>query len=464
MSIASKSFTNKSVLIKWAICIILTIICLVIPEQSFYTTQVKMFFAVTVFCLALSATELIPDFAIAILMPALWVFFKVSDFATVMSAWITPTMIMIAGAFVMAASLEHCGLLRRIAFYLMCKVNGNYFFLMLALMLVGILINILTFGAAFVIVPAIAVGLCASMNAIGTKFAAGLGAAAILGCATSHSYTYMAASWGVINTMGAEYLKNNLITPFDMMLHNWPMLIISIGILFIAYLMYRPKDGIGDLAYFRRQLDAMGKITQREKVNIAVLTLLILYVFTVQWTGLQMELGFAIIPFLLYLPGINGATEETLDKMNWKTLFFIASCMAIGTVATQLGLAEVLSELCLTLLNGNTNSMAIMAVVFAIVFLLNFLMTPMAIWSLLTVPLLSMAVNLGYNPVPFAYAVNACAEAILLPYEYVPYLVIYGFGLMRFKDFFVFNLVRSILVLGGIVVIMTGYWHLIGLF
>lgn len=138
--------------------------------------------------------------------------------------------------------------------------------------------------------------------------------------------------------------------------------------------------------------------------------------------------------------------------------------MAIGTVATQLGLAEVLSELCLTLLNGNTNSMAIMAVVFAIVFLLNFLMTPMAIWSLLTVPLLSMAVNLGYNPVPFAYAVNACAEAILLPYEYVPYLVIYGFGLMRFKDFFVFNLVRSILVLGGIVVIMTGYWHLIGLF
>ena len=63
----------------------------------------------------------------------------------------------------------------------------------------------------------------------------------------------------------------------------------------------------------------------------------------------------------------------------------------------------------------------------------------MAIWSILTVPLLSIAVNMGYNPLPFAYAVNAVAEAILLPYEYVPYLVIYGFGLMKFKDFLVFN-------------------------
>ena len=464
MSTVPNLKVGKSTYIKWAVCIILTAIFLFIPEEGFYNHQVKLFFAITVFCLALSAFEIVPDFGVAILLPSLWVFFGVTDAATAMSSWTSTTMLMIAGAFFMAASLEHCGLLKRVAFYMMCKVKGNYFFLMLALMVVGVVMNIMTFGAAFVIVPAMAVGLCASLNKMGTKFAAGLGAACILGCATAHSYTYMAASWGVINTVGAEYLGDNPVTPLSMMLHNFPLFFISIGILFIAYLMYRPKEDMGDISYFKEQLDAMGKMTRWEKVNAIVLGVLIIYVFSVQWTGLPMEIGFAVIPFFLYLPCLNGAVDKTVDKTNFKTLFFIASCMAIGTVATSLGLAEVLSNVCVSLLNGNNNSMVIMAVVFGIVFLMNFLMTPMAIWSLLTVPLLSMAVNLGYSPLPFAYAINACAEAILLPYEYVPYLVIYGFGLMKFKDFLVFNAIRSVLVLGGIVVIMTGYWHLIGLF
>lgn len=458
----STQTTNKSTWIKWLVCAILTAICLIIPEQGIYTHQIKWFLAITVLCLALSAFELIPNFAVAILLPALWVFFGVSDFATVMSSWTSSTMLMIVGAFFMAASLEDCGLLKRIAFKMMCMVKGNYFLLMFMMMVVGIILNILTFGASFVIVPAMAVGLCLSLDGLGTKTAAGLGAACILGCATAHSYTYMAASWGVINTLGAEYLEKP-VTPLMMMGHCWPMFLVSIVVLYIAYLMFRPKEGLGDIKYFREHLDAMGKMSRREKVNAIVLVLLVLYVFTTEWTGLTMELGFAIIPFLLYLPGIDGAEFETALKTNFEMLFFIASCMAIGTVATQLGLAEELANLCMTLLHGNDNIIVVLTVVFAVVFILNFLMTPMAIWSILTVPLLSIAVNMGYNPLPFAYAVNAVAEAILLPYEYVPYLVIYGFGLMKFKDFLVFNAIRSVLVLAGVVLVLTGYWHIIGL-
>lgn len=81
----------------------------------------------------------------------------------------------------------------------------------------------------------------------------------------------------------------------------------------------------------------------------------------------------------------------------------------------------------------------------------------MAIWSLLTIPLLTIVTQLGYPALPFAYAINACAEAIILPYEYVPYLIIFSFGMMKVKDFFVFNLIRSIVVMVGICVVMTGY-------
>lgn len=454
---------NRSKLIKWIVCIVLAVICLIIPEQGFYNHQVKFFMTITVFCLALSATEIVPDFAVAILLPALWIFFGVSDYQTVMSAWTSPTMLLTIGAFFMAASLESCGLLRRVTFYLMCKVKNNYFLLMLALMLVGVLVNIMTFGVGFVLVPAIALGLVVSLDGLGKKFSAGIGAATLLGCATSHAYTYASANWGVINVMGADLLGDNRVTPLSVILHNWPLFFVSIGILFIAYLMYKPDQPLGEITYFEEQLKRMGKLTRKEKVNAIVLAILILYAFTVQWTGLPLEVGFALIPFLLFFPGISGADEKTIDKTNFKMLFFIASCMAIGTVATQLGLAEVLLNACLTVLNGNSNVMVIIAVIFGIVFLLNFLMTPMAIWSILTVPLLTMAVNLGLNPVPFAYTVNACAEAILFPYEYVPYLVIYGFGLMKFKDFLVFNLIRSVIILFAIVVIMTGYWSFIGL-
>lgn len=121
----STQTTNKSTWIKWLVCAILTAICLIIPEQGIYTNQVKWFLAITVLCLALSAFELIPNFAVAILLPALWIFFGVSDFATVMSSWTSSTMLMIVGAFFMAASLEDCGLLKRIAFKMMCMVKGN---------------------------------------------------------------------------------------------------------------------------------------------------------------------------------------------------------------------------------------------------------------------------------------------------------------------------------------------------
>lgn len=460
--------TSRATWIKWGICALLTAICLLIPSTDVYNTQVKGFLAITVFCLALSAFELVSDFTVGMLLPGLWVFFGVSDFATVMSAWVSPTMLLATGAFFMAACLEECGLLKRIAFWMMCKVKGSYFALLFVMMLAGIVLNILTFGYAYVIVPAIAVGLIASLGGRDAspdnkKIAAGLGAACMLGCATAHSYTYQAAAWGVINTMGAEFLGDNKIAPLAMMLHNWPMFFVSLLILFVAYLMFRPKNGLGDVSYFQEHLDAMGKVSRREKVNAIVLGILVLYVFSVQWTGLSLELGFALIPFLLYLPGVRGAKDETVRGVNFGMLFFVASCMAIGTVATSLGLDAVLSDVCMSLLHGNSNSMVVMAVVFGIVFILNFFMTPMAIWSLITIPLFTMVVQMGFNPVPFGYAINVCAEAIVLPYEYVPYLIIYGFGLMNMKDFFIFNVVRSVLVLAGVVFVMTGYWHLIGL-
>ena len=90
-------------------------------------------------------------------------------------------------------------------------------------------------------------------------------------------------------------------------------------------------------------------------------------------------------------------------------------------------------------------------------------MTPTAICALMMAPILTMVTNMGFEPEAFAYAVSGCTEAIIFPYEYVPYLVVYGFGMMKMNDFIKYNIVRSVIVFLTFVFLMTPWWMLFGL-
>lgn len=454
---------NRSQAIKWGISFLLTVLLLVIPEQGLYTHQIKLFLAVTVFGLALAAFEIVPMMFISVVMPALWVLCGVAPVATVMSPWVGTTFLMIMGALFMAATLEDCGLLRRVAYFLMCKVKGNYFSLLCSIMIVAALINVLTSGRGYLIMAPLAAGLCVSLGGMNKRLGAGLATAVMLGGCTSHAYTYQATAWAVILKLGANYIGPTDITPLSIIMHNWPLFFVSLVILYVVSKWYKPEDGLGEVTYFQEQLAAMGKVTRREKANTFMLALTLIYIFTVNIHKLDINLGFALIPWIVYLPFVNGADENTMKKMNMPIIFFVAACMSIGTVAGSLGLGTAIADTCEQLLHGSSSPFAIMSIVFAIVFGLNFLMTPMAIMALLTDPILLLATNMGFSPIPFAYAINACSEAILLPYEYVPYLIVYGFGMISMKDFIKVNILRSVLFFAGFLLILLPYWMLIGL-
>lgn len=458
-----KENLNRYVLWKWSFCIVLALACFLIPEGEIYTHQVKLFLMITVFSLALIAFELVPTFMIAVEMPALWLLFKVAPADVVLSPWVSTTFLMLPGALFMAASLEDCGILKRVACVLMCKVKGNYLSLMVGIMLVGVLLNIMTAGRAYLVLAPLVAGLCLSLNGMGNKLGAGLALATMIGGCTSHAFTFQASAWGIIHKMGADFLTTTDITPASIMLHNWPLFVICLLIIFIGSKMFRPEHNLGNISYFEEQLAQMGSITRKEKINIVMLLCVLLYTFTVNIHKLDVNLGFAIIPFIVLIPGLDGADTDTLKKVNYSIVFFVAACMGIGTVASSLGLGTVIANLCETLLLGNTSPFMIMGLVFIIVFVLNFLMTPAAIFAMMTVPVLTLATNLGYSPIPFAYAINACSEAILLPYEYVPYLIVFSFGMISMKDFIKANIMRSIVFFTGFLVLLVPYWMIIGL-
>lgn len=454
---------SRAEMIKWIITIVLAAVFLLVPEQGIYTAQVKMFMAITVGALALAAFELVPILFISILMPALWALFKVAPVAVIMSPWVGTTMIMIFGAYFMAASLERSGLLRRIAYYLMCKVKGNYFILLFSIMCVGIVMNILTAGRGYLIMAALGVGLCMSLNCMEKKLGAGIASAIMLGACTSHAYTYQVSGWSIIMKMAEGYIGPTDVTPLSIILHNWPLFFVSLFILFLTAKMFKPEEGLGEIIYFKEQLKNMGPVTRVEKANAVMLAVLLVYIFTIQIHKLDINLGFAIIPFMVYLPFVNGADSDAVKDVNYSVILFVAACMGIGTVASSLGLGVALMDVCGTLLHGSTNPIALMGIVFTIVFGLNFLMTPAAIIALIIEPIILLATSMGYSAVPFAYAVNACSEAIIFPYEYVPYLVVYAFGMISMKDFIKYNIMRSIIFFIGFLVVLVPYWMLIGL-
>lgn len=178
--------------------------------------------------------------------------------AVIMSPWVGTTMIMIFGAYFMAASLERSGLLRRIAFYLMCKVKGNYFVLLLSIMCVGIVMNILTAGRGYLIMAALGVGLCMSLNCMEKKLGAGIASAIMLGACTSHAYTYQVSGWSIIMKMAEGYIGPTDVTPLSIILHNWPLFFVSLFILFITAKMFKPEEGLGRNRLFQRTVEEYG--------------------------------------------------------------------------------------------------------------------------------------------------------------------------------------------------------------
>lgn len=455
---------RHSILIKWIVTFVLSVICFFLPNSEYITSQVKIYFAVTIFGLALAAFELLPVLSISIIMPALWIFLGVAPAEIVLSSWTGTTALMIVGALFMAASLESCGLLKRVAFIILCKAKGSYFILLLGVMLCGVLMNILTSGRGYIIMGALAAGLCLSLNGMQKNLGAGLAAAVMAGGCTSHIFTYQASGWGPLLGLVKEYIPIGTITPLSIILHNWPMIFICVLLTFIISKIFKPEQDLTAIQFFELALKNMGPISRREKANLLMLLIILLYIFTAGWHKLDVNLGFAIFPWMVCLPGINGADEKTVRKVNMEIVFFVMACMSIGTVGTSLGLDAVLSQLLSVVMQGSSNPFIIIGLIFIVAFLLNFLMTPLAIFALSAVPICAMVTELGLEPTPFVYALNACVEAILLPYEYVPYLIVFSFGMISMQDFIKYNIIRSVLVFAGIEILLIPYWMILGLF
>lgn len=189
--------------------------------------------------------------------------------------------------------------------------------------------------------------------------------------------------------------------------------------------------------------------------------ILLVFLLTTSWHKIDMAIGFCLIPILFFMPGINIGTEQNIKDINFSMVFFIVACLGIGAVSSSLGFGSLVSSTLSPLLASSGDKLALV-VIWLFGVLANFLLTPLAILAGFSAPITQLAVDLGINPLGALYVLFNTLDQIVLPYEYVNYLMFFSFGVISMKDFIQIMGIKLIIGAAFLALILYPWWHIVG--
>lgn len=447
---------------KWAVIVLLPLTAALVPCGAAYTVEIKKFLVVTLCAIAMFATEAIDNTIASLLLMIFYVIVGIAPFSTAFAAWTQELPWMMIGSFVVVAVIQRTTILKRIAYWCVLRTGGTYKGLLMGMVALGMITcTLIPSTSAAVIVAAITYGICESLHLGRSREAAGIMLAGQLGFMESYLFVYSPTFISVIfstihDTFPVDmdyltYLKHNAVfIPY----------VFLVG--FLMTKMIRPAQPVFDRGIFRERLRELGPMQTEEKKTLTVLLLLVAYLLTYQWHGFPMIYGFLIAPALLYAPGIRVGRKEDLQQVNYGAVIFIAACMSIGTVATSIGLGDVIVDTLTPALQG-MSPVLFLGIIWLIVVALNFLMTPVAEMTALGVPLTKICMRMGITPLVMCYTVFQGGSQLLLPYEVTMWLVAFGFGNVPMKDFIKICGMKMLVCFVYLMTVGMLYWKLIGL-
>jgi hypothetical protein len=137
--------------------------------------------------------------------------------------------------------------------------------------------------------------------------------------------------------------------------------------------------------------------------------------------------------------------------------------MSIGSAATASGADKMLIDAIAPMFQGHSGLTAMLLGYLAGT-AVNFLLTPLAAFSALTVPITALALEVGVNPLPVMYAFSYGLEQYIFPYEYAVLLFFYATGWVHLRHIMLVFFVRFFVALILLVAVAYPYWSLLGIF
>lgn len=457
---------SASFYIKWVVNFLIPIVIALIPCNESFTSTIKWFLVISIFAIILIATENVPLLAVTMGLPVCYVVFLKVPAAVAYQPWSLEIPWLILGGFILTVALQKSGLLKRIAYRCILLFGGRFRGILYGMALVGTICSLIIsdVAAKAILLGALALGIC---NALDLKMggrAASAVAMSALASALGPSYLFYTGSTGNLVPFGVA-AASGVATPGwgEYLVHMFvPQLIYVFLTILVIDLFFKPDQAIHSKDYFKQELASFGKMKKDEVKILAICFVLIVLIATSSLHGVSIGWLFVFAAIVLMLPGFRlFVPQEDIQKINFTFVLFVVTCLSIGVVSVNLGVGAFIANSLYSLLSGSLYTM--LGGVWAMGFVTNFALTPLAAYSAFTAPIVEMATAAGINPVPVLYAFIHSLEQVVFPYEYAPVLVVFGYGMASFGRFAKYNIIRAVLSIVCIFVVFLPYWHLIGL-
>lgn len=455
---------DKKKLMGWIISILVPAIIAFAPVSGHFTENLKIFFMISLFVILIIAFELLPVLVSAILLPSLYMISGIVPATTAFGSWTNTTIWMVLGGLIFSNVLDDCGLLKRIAYYVIRKCGGTYGGAVFGCFFIGIILNLITFCNGWIVNCALVFGVCKAMNLKPSRESSLVCFAGTAAATGSTVYLYDPGYVAMLETSLRKFIPNYRMSLFTPFMYNGFFVIWCVLTILILMKVYKTKEmGVKfSRELFDEKYEELGKMSIKEKKAVVMVIILLVYLFTTRFTGLPVAYGLMTVPYLMFLPGIEVGDNKTIGKTNFSMIFFVASCLGIGLVGAEVGFGDFLASIAVPMLSGK--SVLASCIAFMVVGILaNFIMTPYAMLGGLSATFAQIAVSLGINPVVSCMILMYTCDLLFLPYQSTGNLIMYSYGMMPMKDFLKQEGLKSVIMFVGFIVVMYPLWKLFGL-
>lgn len=452
------------------------LLSLLIPAGAYFAVQtavqadpslnphLPMFFAITVW-----ATDILPAVPSAAAMTFLYLLCNVAPAPVIFGAWGAFLPWICFGALILSEALEQTGLTRRLALQLMHLVGATFTRIVVSLMTVGMFMAFLLpdIMCRVIIFVAIAHGLVMALELDPKSRISSAIIMAGFCSATSPGYGFLTGT--EMSLIAMDQIKSIITIPTwgEYALANLPFIILYCCFsIFMCVKIIPGKEHIPHEDHLKEvvaeRLRDMGPMTTQEWKLLILMICAITGLLTSKWHGLNGYFLYALIAICCYLPWIGLASFENVRKLNVGFLVFIVACLGMGSVAVHLGAAKWFASLVVPLIDGLSPIWLVLSSYLSAV-AVNFMLTPLAAVSALSLPWAEIAQHVNMNPLPMLYSFLYGLDQYIFPYEYALYMYIFSTGYITPKHMFKGLGLRILFVAVILMLLQVPYWKLIGL-
>ena len=316
-AVQKKALSAKAV-ISWAVTILVPVVLLLIPTSETYTSQLRIFFALTICAILMFAFDQVHSAIPALLLPLAYALTGLVPFGTAMAPWTQPVVWIVFGCFLIAAIYDRVGILRRVAYWAIVRTGATYKGIIYGFFLAGLILNLLV-PSAWVCMVFLALGrsICEAFRLGKSRAACGIYMSAILGYMEAQLFVYAPTQVGV--ALGAAGIQ---VSYFDFLKQNIALVPLFVILCLMIPRLMKPEQEINGRVYFQAEYEKLGRMTGDEIKCLVVALLLIVFLFTTQFHGLDPVYGFLVAPAILFFPGMRVAKKEDFAGVNLSTLVF----------------------------------------------------------------------------------------------------------------------------------------------